>query len=123
MVEELPLIIAAIAAFVAAGGLIFNGITTRQQSKSNHYRIFKEIEEEYNKIDPRSVEIKKFITMDFAELEKQTDDIQGKVSQFRRDHGEFHEKIAYLTLKGIIPKDIAKFYDLSFAHSLFYCCQ
>ncbi len=96
---DFSLIIAAIAAFAAACGLIFNGFSHRQQSKSNHYTTFKEIEEEYNKIDQRSLEIRKNIVMDYAELEKQTDTIQEKVTQFRRDHAQFHEKIAYLALK------------------------
>jgi len=120
MYEDFAIIFAGISALAAAAGLFFNGWTQSQQSKSNYYNVFKEIEEEYNDIDKRSLDLKEYVTLNDSELMKQSDEIINKTRQFKRDHVEFHEKLAHLYYKKIIPKNILEYFNLTFSHACFY---
>ncbi|MEM4379043.1 MAG: hypothetical protein QXX85_08695 [Candidatus Nitrosotenuis sp.] len=119
MSEDLSLWFAGIGAVAAAVGLIFNGLTNLQQSKSNYFTIFKELEKEYNEIDSRSLELKDYILMNDEELKKEGENFN-KTTQFKRDFVQFHEKLAHLYYKKIIPKNILEFFDLTFSHALYY---
>ena len=121
MVEDVVLWIAGIAAVAAAAGLIFNGWASYQQSKSTHYRIFKDIEEEYNEIDKRALPLRDYLfTNDKKLMEDYSREKYEPVIQFKRDHVEFHEKLAHLYYQKIIPKSIIEYFKLSYSHALYY---
>jgi len=118
--ELAAMVFAGIGAVAAAIGLIFNGLAQQKQSQSNYARVFKELEGELNAIDSRALALKDYVVLDDVELKKKPDDIKNKTTQFKRDYAEFHDKLAYLYYNKIIPKSIPEFFDVTFAHSLFY---
>jgi len=96
---NLPTVIAAIGAFAAAGGLIFTGLSYRQNSKSRYLQILKEFDNE--------------ITLLENSQQRNTD-----YPSFGAKYLNIHERIAYLALKRVIPNNIARYFDSSFAASL-----
>jgi len=117
--EDIAIWFAATSSSAAAVGLFFNAWQMKMQSKSNYFLTFKELEDEYNKIDSRTFDVKDYVLLPHTELKKNDDQIIAKTTQFKRDHVQFHEKLAYLYYAKIIPKNIPEFFDVSFSHSLF----
>ena len=55
-----------------------------------------------------------------VQLSHLSDEIQEKVSYFRKRHMEVHEKMAHLALNRIISKKIPRYYRENFSMALFY---
>lgn len=92
----LTIIISLLTAIGVTGGLIFNGLMTRNHNKNQHYQILKELQDEFNKID----------SMD------------QKSNGYKVHFVNFHEKIAHLGLNRIIPNEVISYFDGTFPRAL-----
>ena len=90
------LIVSIITALGVAGGLIFNAISTRNQTKIQHYQIIKELQTEFSEIDA----------------------LKPGSSEYKERFVNLHEKIAHLAIYRIIPEEIASYFDGTFPRAL-----
>jgi hypothetical protein len=108
MIEDYVLIISAISASSAAGGLIFNGLAHLKESKTKHYQIMKDLQIEFDVIETKYP--------GKNEINKETKE----VLSYKRDYCGFFEKLAYMRNNGIVPEKVAEYYDTGFQVALMY---
>lgn len=118
--EDVTVIVSIAGLFSAIGALVFNSLSQSSQNKNQYYQILKDFEGEYIKLGEIEVQLRDFVGMTFEELSRQPRETIEDVELYRWKFYQFHERIAHLALKGIIPKEIARYYVFSFGVDLFY---
>ncbi len=118
--QDVTVIVSIAGMFSAIGALVFSGISQSSQNKNQYYQILKDFEGEYIKLGEIESQLRDFVGMTFEELSTQPREIIEDVELYRWKFYQFHERMAHLALKGIIPKEIARYYVFSFGADLFY---
>ncbi len=94
MYEDIAVIISSISAVCSAGRLIFNGISNVMQSKGKYYEIMTDLNTEFEEIE-KEYPNKENLQKDSKE-----------VINYKRKFCGFHEKLAHMAEKKIVPKEI-----------------
>ncbi|MDE1829673.1 MAG: hypothetical protein KGI25_05060, partial [Thaumarchaeota archaeon] len=94
----------------AVGALVFSSMSQVNQNKTQYYQIMKDFEEEYTKLAEIEVQLRDYAGMTFDEISRQPREVIEDVELYRWKFYQFHERLAHLALKGIIPKEIARYY-------------
>lgn len=115
---ELSTAIAIISALGVIGALIFNGITVRKDQKNRHYEIFVSLQKERDEIQESYPEIINLIDLKPEEVSKHPRTEQVKLRTYQWKFIQFHDKVAHLALKGIIPKNIPRYFVDTFPSAL-----
>lgn len=118
--NNLTTIVAIVSAFGVIGALVFNGITQLKEKKKQHYEIFKDLITEFVEIEDKASKLMDYMLMTTQQLNQYPIEIQYEVGTYRWKYLAFHDKIAHLALIGIIPKDVAGYYSLTFSSALLY---
>lgn len=118
--EKTAIIVAIISAIGVIGALIFNGLTHLKETKSQHYQAFKDLEEEFTKIQEEFPKIRKWDNDHALVIQKQSENDFVSVNMFRWKYVQFHEKVAHLAIQKIISKEIARYYHTTFPYALRY---
>lgn len=118
--NDVTVIVSVAGLCSAVGALVFSSISQASQNKNQYYQILKDFEVEYTKLGEIEVQLRSFVAMTFEELSRQPRETIEDVELYRWKYYQFHERMAHLALRGIIPKEIARYYALSFGVVLFY---
>lgn len=92
-------IVSAIAALIAAGGLFYTGFQFKKGSDTQYFATINEI-------------AKELVTLENSQ--ERNDDY----ASFGAKYLNFLDRIAFLALKGIIPKDVAMYFTPNLAAAL-----
>jgi hypothetical protein len=91
-------IISAISAFAASGALIYNAFSYIQTSRNQYLQLVKSVDDEITALETsKEREENHFI--------------------FSQKYLNVHERLAYLGIKKLIPKDVVRYFQLSFERS------
>jgi hypothetical protein len=108
MINDVIILISAISAVSAAGGLVFNGLAHLKESKIKYYQILRELQIDFDQIE------EKYPGKNKIDLE--TDEVK----DYKRLYCGFLEKLAHMANQNIIPKEIAEYYETGFRIGLMY---
>ncbi|HJU14512.1 MAG TPA: hypothetical protein VJ792_08680 [Candidatus Nitrosotalea sp.] len=106
--------------FSAIGAIVFNSLSQASQNKNQYYQILKDFEVEYTKLAEIESQLKDYVWMTFDELSREPRETIEDVELYRWKFYQFHERLSHLALKGIIPKEIARYYIFSYGVNLSY---
>ncbi len=118
--DSLTTVVSIIGIFGAIGALIFSGMSQRNQSKSQYYQIFKDLDDEYVKLVDGGSALGDLVKLPFSSLSLLDSQTVYEVEMYRWKYYTFHEKIAHLAITGMIPEEIARYYALTFSMTLLY---
>lgn len=93
------MVVPIISASIAAGGLIFTGLSYRENTKARYLQVLRDFDNEISEIES-------------------SQDRNSYYERFAARYLNVHERLAFLTLNKKIPNDLAKYYDSSFSAAL-----
>lgn len=106
--------------FSAIGAIVFNGLSQSSQNRNQYYQILKDFEIEYTKLAEIESQLKDYVWMTFDDLSREARETIEDVELYRWKFYQFHERLSHLALRGIIPKEIARYYVFSYGVNLAY---
>lgn len=118
--QDVTMLVSIAGLFSAFGALVFSGLSRSSQNKNQYYQILKDFESEYSKLVEIESQLKEYVKMTFADLSRQPREVIEDVELYRWKFYQFHERLAHLALRGIIPKEIARYYSFSFRIDLHF---
>lgn len=118
--QDITIVVSIAGMSSAAGALVFSSLSQVSQNKSHYYQIMKDFEEQYTNLAEIEVQLRDYVSMTFDEISRQPREVIEDVELYRWKFYQFHERLAHLALRGIIPKEIARYYVFSFGTDLFY---
>ena len=107
-------IVAIITALGVIAALFYNGVTIRSNQQNRKYQAYMDLQKELDSINEVVPDIGDLMLKE-SELEARDKDVQNKVRLYRKRYIEFHNKVARLVLKHVLPDSIAKYFHDSFA--------
>lgn len=93
------ILVPIISASIAAGGLIYTGLSYRDNTKAKYLQVLRDFDNEISEIE--------------SSQERNT-----YYERFIAKYLNVHERLAFLTINKKIPNDLARYYDSSFAATL-----
>ncbi|GEM_PF-2338736 len=118
--QYVTIIVSVAGLFSALGAIVFSGLSQSSQNKNQYYQILKDFETEYTKLAEIEAQLKDYVWMPFEDLSRQPRETIEDVELYRWKFYQFHERLSHLSLRGIIPKEIARYYVFSFGIDLAY---
>ena len=118
--QYVTVIVAVAGLFSAVGAMVFSGLSQSSHNKNQYYQILKDFESDYTRLVEIEAQLKDYVWMAFEDLSRQPREVIEDVELYRWKFFQFHERLSHLALRGIIPKEIARYYALSFGVDLAY---
>lgn len=118
--QYVTVMISVAGLFSAIGAVVFNGLSQSSQNKNQYYQILKDFESDYTKLAEIEAQLKDYVWMTFEDLSREPRETIEDVELYRWKFYQFHERLSHLALRGIIPREIARYYVFSFGVDLAY---